>query len=93
VADALSLIEEERWPDVVISDIGMPEQDGYDLIRRLRALEISRGGRIPAIALTAYASPADRKRTLESGYQAHVAKPVDPAEVADLVVSLVGRPR
>ena len=93
VPDALSLIEGERWPDVLISDIGMPEQDGYDLIRQLRSLELSRGGRIPAIALTAYASPADRKRALESGYQAHVAKPVDPAEVADLVVSLVARPR
>ncbi|MBV9928431.1 MAG: PAS domain-containing protein [Acidobacteria bacterium] len=79
-----------RWrPDVLLSDIGMPDGDGYDLIRRVRALPAEQGGRTPAAALTAYAVPADRERALASGFQLHVAKPVEPADLAAVVASLV----
>ena len=82
----------ESWrPDVLVSDIGMPDEDGYALIRKVRALPAERGGRIPAVALTAYARTEDRVRALSSGYQVHVAKPVEPAELAAVVASLAGR--
>jgi len=63
--------------DLLVSDIGMPVEDGYELIRRVRALPASQGGRIPAIALTAYARPEDRLLALSAGFQLHIAKPVD----------------
>ena len=78
-------------PDVVISDIEMPREDGYSLIRRIRALAADAGGDTPAAALTAYASPADRVRVLGAGFNIHMAKPVQPAELATVVASLVGR--
>lgn len=78
-------------PDILISDIGMPNQDGYDLMRMLRALAPNEGGRIPAIALTAYARVEDRLRALRSGYQMHVPKPVELAELITVVDSLVNR--
>jgi len=75
--DAVRLIE--NWqPDVIVSDIGLPDQDGYDLIRRVRALAPGRGGSIPAVAVTAYARDDERRRALAAGFQAHLAKPVDP---------------
>ncbi|MCA1641397.1 MAG: response regulator [Acidobacteria bacterium] len=78
-----------RWkPDVMLSDIGMPHEDGYDLIRRVRALASEQGGRTPAAALTAYAREEDRERTLAAGFQLHVAKPVGSAELIDAVASL-----
>ena len=78
-------------PDVVVSDIEMPEENGYDLIRRLRGLPAERGGRIPAAALTAYARAEDRTRALRAGFQHHVSKPVQPAELVAVVASLVRR--
>jgi PAS domain S-box-containing protein len=78
-------------PDLVLSDIGMPELDGYDLIERLRELDAVRGGATPAIALTAFARDEDRERTLAAGYQLHLAKPVEPQELLTAVARLVGR--
>ncbi len=77
--------------DILISDIGMPEQDGYALLRRVRSLESNQGGRIPAIALTAYARAEDRKAALLAGFQSHVAKPVEPGELIALIANLTGR--
>jgi signal transduction histidine kinase len=77
--------------DVVVSDIGMPGSDGYDLVARLRAMEREHGGRIPVVALTAYASEEDRDRALTAGFSAHVAKPVSPAALARVVAGVVGR--
>jgi PAS domain S-box-containing protein len=75
-------------PDVVISDIEMPGEDGYALIRRIRGLEPGRGGRVPAIALTAYGRREDRLHAISAGFSMHVPKPVDPAELVTLVASL-----
>ena len=82
---------DEFAPDVLVSDIGMPEEDGYALIRKLRALEASRdgqGSRLPAVALTAYARVEDRLQALRAGYNMHVPKPVEPAELAVVIASL-----
>jgi CheY-like chemotaxis protein len=89
-AEALALLERER-PDLLISDIGMPEADGFELLRRVRALGAERGGRIPAIALTAFARSEDRTRVLRAGFLVHVAKPVDPAELVATVATVSGR--
>ncbi|HJR07663.1 MAG TPA: ATP-binding protein [Pyrinomonadaceae bacterium] len=79
-------------PDVLISDIGMPEEDGYELIAKLRASEAAgSNGRIPAIALTAYARVEDRVRALNAGFQVHVPKPIEPVELLAVVASLTGR--
>lgn len=75
-AEAFELLRRER-PDVLVSDIAMPEEDGYMLIRRVRALSEEEGGRIPALAVTAYAGRADRTRALEAGFDGHFAKPID----------------
>jgi CheY-like chemotaxis protein len=88
-AEALEMLQVWR-PHVLLSDIGMPDGDGYELIQRVRELPEERGGRTPAAALTAYAGPADRVRALSEGYQLHVAKPVEPAELAAVVASLAG---
>lgn len=82
-AEALDALEKEK-PDLLISDLGMPDVDGYELIRRVRELD----RHIPAVALTAYARGEDRRRALASGYQAHLAKPVTPAELIGVVASL-----
>jgi CheY-like chemotaxis protein len=88
--EALRILDE--WlPDVIISDIGMPGQDGYALIRSIRTRSPEGGGRIPAAALTAYARSEDRVKALAAGYQTHVSKPVDPAELVAIVASLAGR--
>jgi PAS domain S-box-containing protein len=86
--EALRLIELRR-PHVLVSDIGMPEVDGYELLRRVRALD--RGGRLPAIALTAFARSEDRTKALRAGFMVHVAKPVDPSELVATVASVAGR--
>ena len=78
-------------PDVIVSDIGMPEGDGYELIRKIRALPRDQGGRTPAVALTAYARPDDRIRALGAGFQSHASKPVDPQELLLVVANLAGR--
>jgi PAS domain S-box-containing protein len=90
VAEAIAAIQQMQ-PDIVVSDIGMPLEDGYSLIRRLRASEAERGTRIPAIALTAHARMEDRLRALSAGYDAHVAKPVEPAELVTVIASIVRR--
>lgn len=87
VQEALEQIE-QSIPDVLISDIGMPEEDGYELIRRVRRLSAERGGNVPAVALTAYARSEDRLRVLRFGYQMHVPKPVELAELVTVVASL-----
>jgi CheY-like chemotaxis protein len=89
-ADAFRCVEEAR-PDVLLSDIGMPGEDGCSLIRRVRGLGPERGGEVPAAALTAYTQAADRERALSAGFQAFLAKPVDPRELAAAVARLVGR--
>jgi signal transduction histidine kinase/ActR/RegA family two-component response regulator len=91
-ADALTLFEEIR-PDVLISDIEMPDLDGYSLIRRVRSLEEKWGGRIPSAALTAHASVQDRMKVLSAGYDIHVPKPVDPFELLAVIASLGRRGR
>jgi CheY-like chemotaxis protein len=88
--EALNKLLVER-PDVLISDIGMPTTDGYELIRRVRALAPERGGSVPAIALTAYARSEDRVRSALAGFQTHIPKPVEPAELIAMVASLAGR--
>ncbi|HEX8708304.1 MAG TPA: PAS domain S-box protein [Pyrinomonadaceae bacterium] len=75
-------------PDVLLSDLGMPEEDGYTLIAKVRALSAEQGGRTPAAALTAYARVADRMKVLRSGFQLHLPKPVEPAELVTVVASL-----
>jgi len=87
--EALELIA--KWkPRVLIADIGMEGEDGYALIRKLRALSESEGGAIPAVALTAYARIEDRQRALSSGFQLHLAKPVDRNQLAMAVSGLAG---
>jgi PAS domain S-box-containing protein len=78
-------------PHVLISDIGMPDEDGYTLIRKVRGLSEEQGGRVPAVALTAYAREEDRRRALMMGFQTHVSKPVNPSDLVVVVASLVGR--
>lgn len=78
-------------PDILVSDIGMPQEDGYALIRQLRALSQEQGGRIPAVALTAYARAEDRTKALLAGFQLHVPKPVNPTELAAVIANLAGR--
>ncbi len=90
VAEALAAFTAGRF-DVVVSDIGMPDQDGFDLIRQIRALPADAGGRTPAVALTALARVEDRRRALLAGFQIHVPKPVDPAELLAVVASVAGR--
>lgn len=90
-AEALILVERER-PHVLVSDIGMPDVDGFELLRRVRALGQAGGGRIPAIALTALVRSEDRTRALRAGFQVHVSKPVEPSELVATVASVVGRP-
>jgi len=90
VREALEAIEGER-PDLLISDIGMPGEDGYELIKQVRALPAGRGGKMPAIALTAYARTEDRLRALRAGYQMHISKPVELAELVAVMASLIQR--
>jgi PAS domain S-box-containing protein len=78
-------------PDVIVSDIGMPAIDGYDFMRQVRARPAAEGGNTPAVALTAFARSEDRTRALRAGYQLHVSKPVEPAELVTCVASLTGR--
>lgn len=82
---ARQLLSVER-PDVLVSDVGMPGEDGYSLIRRLRQHEAEHGGFLPAIALTGYAGDEERSRILAAGFQAHVPKPLDPAQLATAII-------
>jgi two-component system, chemotaxis family, CheB/CheR fusion protein len=87
---ALSALDRAPF-DVLVSDIAMPEDDGYDLIRKVRARDAGRGGQIPALALTAYVGIEDRADALAAGYQQHAAKPIQPADLVAAVVTLAGR--
>jgi PAS domain S-box-containing protein len=99
VVTAVSSVEEglaaldREVPDILLSDIAMPDRDGFDLIRRVRERPADRGGHVPAVAITAYARPEDTERSLASGYQMHVTKPVDMDELIATVASLtaIGR--
>jgi signal transduction histidine kinase/ActR/RegA family two-component response regulator len=86
-AAAIEIIRKGQL-DLVVSDIGMPGEDGYALIRRVRALPAEEGGKVPALALTAYARAEDRVKAIRAGYQMHVPKPVDPAELIAMVASM-----
>lgn len=86
-SQALALLE-RRPPDVLVSDIAMPGEDGYTLIEKIRALPPHRGGRVAAVALTAHARGEDRKRAIVAGFQRHVAKPVDAAELVTIIRSV-----
>ena len=77
--------------DVIVSDIGMPEEDGYELMRKVRALPPDQGGLVPAIALTGYAARKDSELALAAGYQLHLAKPVEPEDLVAAIASLVVR--
>jgi PAS domain S-box-containing protein len=90
VGEAVAIIE-RGWPDVLLSDIGMPGGNGYDLIRKVRHLEAIGGRHLPAIALTGYAADDDQRRVLEAGFDAHVAKPVPAATMAPLIATLLER--
>jgi signal transduction histidine kinase/CheY-like chemotaxis protein len=89
-SEALAIVA-ERSLDVIISDIGMPERDGYQLMRAIRALPPERGGKTPAVAVTAFARSEDRTRALMAGYQVHLAKPIEPHELVVTVASLTGK--
>jgi CheY-like chemotaxis protein len=91
-AEAFALLSGPgELPGVIISDIGMPEIDGYTFIRRLRSLSPAQGGRIPAIALTAFGFVEDRVRALAAGFQMHMVKPFDPTELSVTVASFANR--
>jgi PAS domain S-box-containing protein len=89
-SEALDAVSQVK-ADVLVSDIGMPEEDGYSLIRKVRSLSAEHGGQIPAVALTAYARAEDRTRAIAEGFQIHIPKPVEPAELATVVASLAKR--
>lgn len=88
--DGLAVLLREK-PDMLLSDIGMPDEDGYQFIQQVRRLRPDEGGRIPAAALTAFARTADRTRALRAGYQTHLPKPIEPMELTAVVFSLARR--
>lgn len=88
-SEALEMIKAEP-PNVLICDIGMPVEDGYTLIRRVRSLPRDRGGTVPAAALTAYARSQDRVKAMQAGFQSHIVKPVEPIELLTVVATLAG---
>jgi CheY-like chemotaxis protein len=90
VAEAMAALEIEL-PDVVVSDIGLPGEDGYELIRKVRRLPPERGGRLPLLAVSAYATDEHRRQVLGNGFQKHLEKPVAPAELVTEVARLAGR--
>jgi CheY-like chemotaxis protein len=88
--DALAVMR-RVIPDVLVSDVMMPDRDGYWLIRRVRALPPHEGGEVPAVVVTALSFPEDRERVLSEGFQAHLVKPVDPWELCRVVSGLIKR--
>ena len=86
--EALEVLEREK-PHVLVSDIAMPQEDGYALLKKIRELPPERGGRIPAIALTAHSLVQDRLQSLRAGFQSHVPKPVVPEELVEVVASII----
>jgi CheY-like chemotaxis protein len=97
VSSAQAALEAFRTnpPDILVSDIGLPDVDGYDLMQRIRQSDLTRGRTIPAIALTAYARSEDRTQAFLAGYQAHIVKPAEPSELIATIASfarLIRRP-
>jgi len=92
VREALQMLETER-PDALVTDIGLPDEDGYALVRQIRQSEAEHGGFLPAIALTGYARAEDRIGILAAGFQAHISKPVEPVELAAAIANLAGHLR
>jgi CheY-like chemotaxis protein len=90
VSQAISEIE-RLPPDVLVSDVGLPGEDGYSLIRKVRALTSDRGGLIPAVAVTAYAREEDVKQAIAAGFQRHIPKPVESSQLVAVVAHLAGR--
>ena len=90
VAVAVDALQRDDF-SVLVSDIGMPEEDGFSLIRKVRALPGGRGSKLPAVALTAYARGEDRAAALRAGFNGHVAKPIEPSELVAVIASLCGR--
>ena len=88
--EALAALMESK-PDLLLSDIGMPDMDGYMLLQQVRALPPEQGGQIPAIALTAYAGDVNQQQALAAGFQRHIAKPVEPNELMGAIVNLIRR--
>lgn len=88
--EALALLDATR-PDVVVSDVGMPDTDGYEFVHRLRSLSPAHGGATPAVAVTAFARAEDRSRALDAGFQVHLSKPIEPHQLVATVVSLAQR--
>jgi CheY-like chemotaxis protein len=89
-SEVLHLLEEGQVsPDILLSDVGMPDMDGYMLLRQIRMLPPDRGGQVLAIALTAYAGEFNQQQALEAGFQEHIAKPVDPDQLIEAIVSLL----
>jgi CheY-like chemotaxis protein len=89
-AEALMVFVDWK-PDLLVSDIGMPNEDGYTLIKKLRKLRLKRAKQIPAVALTAYATKEDKARTLSAGFQIHVAKPIEPESLVTSIAAAMGR--
>jgi len=89
-ASALEIVVRDH-PDVILSDVGMPQQDGYDLIRQVRSLSREAGGKTPAAAVTAMSRTHDRTRALLAGFQTHLAKPIESSELLAVVAALAGR--
>jgi signal transduction histidine kinase len=87
VQEALQMLDAEK-PDALVSDIGLPDEDGYGLIRQIRQHEVEHGGFLPAVALTGYAHPEDRARSLAAGFQAHLPKPLDPVELTTTIAAM-----
>lgn len=91
VREALQVLNNNRWkPEVLVSDLGMPEEDGYDLIREVRSRVAEEGGALPAIAITGYTGNDESERALRAGYQTHLTKPVN---WNDLVKNILGLTR
>jgi CheY-like chemotaxis protein len=90
VAEAITTFRSWK-PDVLVSDIGMPNEDGYSLIKKIRKLRMKLAREVPAVALTAYATDDDRARTLSAGFQMHVAKPIEPKALVRSIASAAGR--
>jgi CheY-like chemotaxis protein len=89
-SEALQALPESK-PDVLLSDIGMPEMDGYMLMREVRSWSSEQGGKTPAIALTAYAGEYNQQQALSAGFQMHLTKPAEPAELVAAVARLAGK--
>ena len=87
VADGIVRPDGQARPDILISDIGLPEMDGYQLMEQIRKMDVAKGGGIPAVALTAFARSEDRTRALRAGYQTHLAKPIESTELIATVAS------